>query len=249
MERFGLQHKNFSYTLTTDTASTMTKLSKLASKSSYTGWLKFEHWIGCVAHRMHLVVSNSLKDTQIKIVIDKVRSFTTKYARNGKLRGEMNEIRCLAIINAPSNRWYYSMFEVERMIELKEVVLLVCKKYEIEFTDDDFETMKVYLEILQPFKQHATALTSRHVTISQIIPMVDDILVTLNELETKFQGKESSGYVENLLDEMKKVLDLSNLKKDKFIAAATFLDPRYKTLYFTQSDIPEITQFLMELSG
>ena len=85
------------------------------------------------------------------------------------------------------------------MIQLKEVVMSVAKNYEFEFTDDDFEAMEDYLEILQPFKEHATAL----------------------DLKEKFQGNESSEYIENLFAEMDRVLNLNDLKKDKFIATAT----------------------------
>ena len=89
LEGFDLQAKKFVYNLTTDTAAPMVKLAKITKGPNHTGWFKINRWLGCVGHRLHLVVTEALKVSGIRISTTKARDFTTKYTRNGQMRKQI----------------------------------------------------------------------------------------------------------------------------------------------------------------
>ncbi|MEN2498406.1 MAG: hypothetical protein MHMPM18_002701 [Marteilia pararefringens] len=119
MQRHPLfETKNFKFVLVTDTATNMTKLKKLTDRQPANGWFKISHWIGCFANKLHLAITVAMENCKIAPMVEKMHKFTTKYSRNGTLRQALDGIAPKKIINAPSNRWYYQMFEAERFIEI-----------------------------------------------------------------------------------------------------------------------------------
>ena len=82
---FNLQSKNLIYSLTTDTTAPVIKLAKITKRQNYTGWFKINRWLGCIAYRLRLVVTEALKNSDIRISTTKARDFTTKYTRNGPI--------------------------------------------------------------------------------------------------------------------------------------------------------------------
>ena len=103
----------------------MVKLAKLTKGPNYNGWFRINRWLGCVGHRLHLVVTEALKVSGIRISTTKVGDFATKYTRNGQMRKQMGNLAQKKKINAPSNRWFYSIFKIKRILELKEEVRIV----------------------------------------------------------------------------------------------------------------------------
>ena len=92
---------------------------KKTKKDDYNGWFKISYWNGCICHLLHLVVSCGLKGTILSQSLDKARSLSTKFVRNASLRNDIQSLADKVLIHALSNRWFYQVFEVERIIEVK----------------------------------------------------------------------------------------------------------------------------------
>lgn len=235
MERYRIQTGHFEFTLTTDTASVMKKLAKLTNTDIYNGWFKVSHWFGCIGHRLHLAITRGQKGTTIYEAVAKAREFTSKYSRNSSLRSDLSSLTGKAIIHAPDNRWYYHVFEIERILELRNEVKLVSRSYGMCFDDADFELMEMYINAVAPMKIACEKLSKKSATIDLVIPTIDTILFDLQKSLTTL-NEDGQQLVNNIIGEIDRIMNLSDLKNDRFVALATFLNPAFKDLYIDSND-------------
>lgn len=136
--------------------------------------------------------------------------------------------------------------EVERILELKDEIKVVSAAHGIQFTEEDFENFLAYLDSVRSLKD-ATEKFSGSGNISEVIPVIDKITCEINDSLASEFDKSENEFQQNLLQELKRVLDIDSLKQHSLFSVATFLDPRYKNLYFEQIQINSIKNHLQQL--
>lgn len=193
---------------------------------------------------MHLVVSCGLKGTGVSQSLEKARNLTTKFVRNANLRSDLQSLTKLVLIHAPSNRWFYQIFEVERIVDLKNEVQIVAKNYGIDFAEDDFTNFEIFLESTLPLKQATIKFSATGSLFSEIIPEIDDIYSNLQSKHVESENPAENEFIKSLINQMYRVLNLGQMKKDPVLSAATFLDPRFKDMYFDESQVEAIKSYI-----
>ena len=202
----------------------------------YDGWFYINKWVGCICHKLHLVVSLSAKDSLLKKSLKDARDLTTMYSRNGTLRQELANFTDLALINAPENRWYYQWFEISRLIEVREAVQLLPAKFH-SLGDQDFENFEAFLNVTEKFKCCSEKFSQKNALISEIIPRIDEINDFLEKQLAENESTIVLSFIQQLQSQMERVLNINELKADRDYAFATMLDPRYKNLYATDVNL------------
>ena len=193
-------------------------------------------------------MSLATEESKIKSSIKKAREFTEKYKKNGQLRSDLKKLTDLTLIHAPSNRWFHSIDELKRMIKLSSEVRIIGPTYGFNFDDLDFECYELYLTTVNPFAKATTKFSTNKTIISEIIPIVDELYHEARKL-LQSNNESEADFAENLYAQMLRVLNIETLKNDEILSIMTFLDPRFKNLYFNNSELDRIKQNIFQMSG
>ena len=113
---------------------------------------KSDAWIGCFAYKINLVVTVGLNNSMLKGTIKEMRKVTTKYGENKNMQASLAHITPKSIINAPSNRWFHSLAESVRFLELKDAITTVQERWGFHFEHSDFDQILIHKNLLKPFE-------------------------------------------------------------------------------------------------
>lgn len=124
---------------------------------------------------------------------------------------------------------------MERFSKLKDSLVLYLSANPIAMiSPEDWMNIKKIVQLMQPFEEITRNLSSSQVSISSVIPLIQVLMATLQQEETKPDTSEQfKKFTTKLRDELKTCARFGNLVEDDKYTIATYLDPRYKSHFFT----------------
>lgn len=171
--------------IVTDNAANMVKMCDL---------LGIRH-MPCFAHTLNLTLDDSMKLSQVENITNKCKTIVKFFKKSSvgwralKLaQKERNpDSTPLKLIQEVSTRWNSTFYMMKRILQLSDVLALVCRKLDQApdyLTASEEEAAKEVINILEIFEE-ATKLVSadQYPTSSLVIPLICGLFEKLNAIE------------------------------------------------------------------
>ncbi|GBP80872.1 Zinc finger BED domain-containing protein 1 [Eumeta japonica] len=99
---------------------------------------------------------------------------------------------------------------------------------------EDWMNIQKFVQLIQPFVEITRNVSNSQVSISLVIPLIQGLVTTLQQAETKPDTSEQlKKFTTKLRDELNASARFGNLVEDGKYTIATYLDPRCKLHFFT----------------
>ena len=213
--------------------------------------LKVPH-IRCFAHSLNLVVKNSLIDeaspTETKSLIAKVKRVVKFFHRStnaaDRLRMAQTAAGCKErkLINDVDTRWNSTLEMLRRYSEEHNAVygaLTAIGKKDLLITDDELKVIQSMVETLAPFEDATKEMSAeKSSSLSKAIPTIRGIANMLSHAPPS-----------PLRDTLKRKMSerFPEIENNPLATVATFLDPRFKALHFSESCATRTKTLIIEL--
>lgn len=126
---------------------------------------------------------------------------------------------------------------MERLIKIKDSVVLYLTNHDklAVVSPHDWKTMEKCVAILKPFEEITRELSSSNISISSVIPLIHILKSNLTHEKSK---ENIPFFIKNLIETLIYELNsrFSDLFQTAIFAISTYLDPRYKLKFFSESD-------------
>ncbi|XP_045028534.1 E3 SUMO-protein ligase ZBED1-like [Daphnia magna] len=149
---------------------------------------KWRH-IQCFAHSLNLVVKGSIERNHgISSILARSRAIVTFFHQSAKTTSKLVSLcknRTSKVLAQDVVRWNSMLTMIASLVELKKYVQDSLSSPAIDRSDLDLQlhdvTLVSALELLQPFDEVTTALSSLHYpSISEVIPSIRLVIAFLN---------------------------------------------------------------------
>jgi hypothetical protein len=113
---------------------------------------------------------------------------------------------------------------------------------------EDWINVQKFVQIMQPFEEITRNLSNSQVSISSVIPLIEVLMTTLQQEETKPDTSEQfQNFTRKLRDELNSSTRFGDLMKDDKYTIATYLDPRYKSKFFNNVVTEQVESKILNL--
>ena len=240
LESWGLQESK-QVCLTTDNGSNLVRASHLLN------WLH----IPCFGHNLYLAITNAIKDdSRVSRAIGVTRKLITSFSHSWKKKRDLTKIQAdlgiphHSLIIDCQTRWGSLQKMISRVLEqekaLRQVLSIDRKTAHLVPTWQDLEVLESINKALAPLADFTDILSGeKYVTFSALVPLLkhvtDDILCE-DEDDTTLTvdiKQQIITYLQNKYD---------NAELKELLYTASFLDPRFKTEYIPNDNIPAIKE-------
>lgn len=151
----------------------------------------------CIAHKLNLVVQNSLKlsgnqetdpsddteESNLKKLFKKCRNIVGYFRRsevgNRMLVEKQKQLGCESVLKLKQDihtRWNSTYLMIERLIQLKEpltIVMITITEAPSNLSSDEWNSIEDIIPLLRPFDKLTTELSGeQYPTLSTIIPLI-----------------------------------------------------------------------------
>lgn len=193
----------------------------------------------CVAHTLNLCVNDSIKENEtFSLICKKTRSLVSYFKHSVQATEKLKTTQIqmgfpvLKIKQDVSTRWNSTLFMLERLLEIKDalsVILSSLPKAPASLNATEWSIVWDCVPVLKPIEIITSVLSAeKYPTISIIIPLIRGLQHTLQHINpTTDVGIKLK---QSLLEAIGR--RLVSLERDKMVAKATILDPRFKGLAF-----------------
>lgn len=228
LEQWGLQ-KELLHSAVTDGAANMVKAIELAF-----GKKKHLH---CFAHILNLIGQRSMADTpQLSELIDKVKRIVTWFKRSVTASDELRRSGVdLKLIQSVETRWNSTFYMLQRYLELSSSLNSIIHCHTSappSTTATENQILGEVMELLSPLEVATRDISGDYLTVSMAIPLATKLIQKIDS----FEPNSSLGHKlkEELLSQI--IKRMTGIESKVVLAIATLLDPRFKTLYFKDSE-------------
>ena len=217
-------------TIVTDNASNIKLCVKKLNKN----------WLPCVGHNFNLIVHDAMKSlsADMKNIKAKSKKIVGHFKHSTKASDCLEKIQIaenaepLRLTQEVDTRWNSTLFMFQRLIKIYPFVMSALMKEnrpDLCLTDGDLANIKQLIAVLEPFDKATRELSAdTYPTASKVITLVDMLGKWMENagqdeksLASKLKANLSARFQEN-----EETFELG-------WAAATFLDPRFKTNGFS----------------
>uniref|UniRef100_A0A1X7VSP8 HAT C-terminal dimerisation domain-containing protein n=1 Tax=Amphimedon queenslandica TaxID=400682 RepID=A0A1X7VSP8_AMPQE len=194
----------------------------------------------CFTHEINLVVTNSLSElTDLSRLIQSVKDIVSYFHRSTKASDNLKTIQ--ARLNLPEHkliqhvetRWNSVFYMLERYIEQDEAIctaLCLLNRNDLLIDVDKLVTLQETVDTLRLFEAVTTEMSAeKHLSASKMIP--------ITKAQIKVTTETTNNLALKLVDHMK--VRFLNMEGNPILAAATILDPRFKTFAFADQGAAE----------
>ena len=217
-------------TVTTDTAANMLKMMEYLP-------IHFQHG-GCLNHVLQLVIKDELLEkASIKSLIKTCRHICTysnqsvsmsQFIFDKQMEAGTEKRKCLLLLQDVVTRWNSTYLMLQRFLLLQPVIRALLqeedwqKKLDVNLSNNDWNLMEKIVKILEVFFEATLRFSSSSACISEVIPTVTGLSVTLGVVDQEDNG------VKDFKRKLKASL-MSRLGEKEMLerySLATLLDPR-----------------------
>lgn len=197
--------------------------------------------IECVAHKIHLLVTDAIDDSPIKEIVDKMKKIITFFKQSTTAKAELDafrvegDLKVYSLLQSVPTRWDSVYLMMERFMELKDdlaKVILKHKDCESMCTALQLEVVNEAMDMLFQFHDFTKEMSSEEMPTSCVpVPLTCTIKKYLIDYVANTTEAEKLRVL--LLKGL--VTRLEPLEKNDDFAFATLLDPRVKNTQFISS--------------
>ncbi|CAI5994789.1 unnamed protein product [Closterium sp. NIES-65] len=214
--------------------------------------------VRCIAHVMNIAVQAALKKDEVKEALKRLRAVcayvgwsvqrSENFARQQRILKRRDDAPVLRLICDSPTRWGSTYDMIVRALELQQALALLLMRTDVSIgggecgvtlreqldglrlTDVHWDALVELKEFLEPFNSITKAAEgSLYPTAASVVPLYNQLL---DKLEISFRKEGVTPLRQALISAA-----LAKLKKYKYgeneeLVIATFLDPRYKTVFF-----------------
>ena len=216
------------------------------------------HTSSCVDHTAHLAAESSLNlCPEIKASVDKCRRFVN-VVKDSNLKKEafynvMKEQgqEPLSIRRGTTNRWYFKLCEVERILLLKPYVQQYQEEADADETEvlsnRDFHNMTLYVNSLKTLSTVSELMEGdTYNTASNVIPFLDQVFSELETLVSKLPEHDKK-FPKALLETLKSNERFPNGYKCRSpFNSLTLTNPKYMDIYFNSYEVDQAIKDISE---
>ncbi|GBP74455.1 Zinc finger BED domain-containing protein 1 [Eumeta japonica] len=198
--------------------------------------------VSCTIHQLQLCVRTLLDcDEEIKALLSKCKKISTHFNHSQIAQTELHKIQkeqfnqeCLSVIQECSTRWNSTFYMLERMIRIQDSLCLYACKHNIsQLSPEERLQLKKIVTILQPFEKITRNMSDNNTSISSVIPLIHTLKYTLHTEGGKQDTNEKfKSIIKCTVDQLNS--KFGDLQSNNFFAIATYLDPRYKKIFFNE---------------
>lgn len=199
--------------------------------------LKYHH--PCVAHTLNLSINEAINNNlDINQILKKCRTIVGHFKHSSFANGKLKEFQLqmnLPILKVKQDvvtRWNSSLIMIERLLNIKSPLSATMSSLPRApncLNASEWEIILDCINILKPFEIMTAELSGEnYITISTIIPLIRGLQHMLRNI--KIETTIGEAFKNTLMDVINR--RLGNLEKNKIVAKATFLDPRFKKTAF-----------------
>ncbi|KAJ8718316.1 hypothetical protein PYW08_002553 [Mythimna loreyi] len=228
-----------------DGVSNTVKAMHLASKISE---------INCTVHGLQQCLRTALEKEELKNLIQKCIKITGHFKHSQIAQDELIQIQteqlnqpALSVIQESPTRWNSIFYMLERLLEIKSSICLYSSNYNIpQFTSREWWCLSKLLAILKPFEEITRKFSEKQSCLSSVIPLIHALKHALQtEMEKSDTNLCFKDMIKKLLEDINvKFGDLSN---NTLYSLATYLDPRYKSKFFSEVTKKQVQSELLRL--
>nr|XP_022911349.1 zinc finger BED domain-containing protein 4-like [Onthophagus taurus] len=146
-------------------------------------------------------------------------------------------------------RWNSTFYMLERFCELEEAIrttISLIKKELSVITSDEWDIIKELVTILKPLENVTNIICGeKYVTASLAVVLTDGLLATYTDFKNQDFTDVIISVVKSILNGLH--IKLNNLEDNNSLALALLLDPRFKSLGFSNSVSVEKATNLLQL--
>jgi hypothetical protein len=227
-----------------DTASNMIKSMEFLPNN-------MEH-CGCLNHIMQLTINDEVfQKPEIKNIMAKVKVFinynSVSVLLSAALEKKQRELgweKTKQPVKDVKTRWNTTHDTLKRFVELKEPINKVLDEAEwkekikykekpVKFSGHEWKMMENVVQVLEPFKEATLELSKASASISQTIPTITSLLLTL-----KPSNSDADSGVKDLKRRLKENLEsrTEGYEERDIYSLAVLLDPKYKEHFFRSDE-------------
>jgi hypothetical protein len=142
-----------------------------------------------------------------------------------KIQKERLNQPALFVIQDCPTRWNSTFYMMERFAKLKDSLVLYLSANPIAMiSPEDWINVQKFVQIMQPFEEITRNLSNSQVSISSVIPLIEVLMTTLQQEETKPDTSEQfQNFTRKLRDELNSSTRFGDLMKDDKYTIATYL--------------------------
>ncbi|XP_072044965.1 zinc finger BED domain-containing protein 4-like [Amphiura filiformis] len=198
----------------------------------------------CLIHTLQLVVSDGLKSQRtITDLIATGRRIVTHFKHSSQAHTKLEALQNKhslpkhAMIQDVPTRWNSTYYLLERLNEQKDALVEFASLYDLpQMTANQWSLSKTLVNALQPFENLTRKLSAESATLASVIPDVVMLrrALTLQDPRNKDKYKGIQTTIDTMVESMDRRFSESELKES--LAVATFLDPRYKDVFFQSAE-------------
>ncbi|XP_066533969.1 E3 SUMO-protein ligase ZBED1 [Hoplias malabaricus] len=224
--------------ITTDNASNMIKAAEM------TEWTRLQ----CFGHRLHLAIENALKDDRVDRAVGVCKKLVGRFSASWKKKTALTAAQKdfnlpeHSLITECSTRWGTKEKMIERVLEqikaLNHVLSADRKTRHLLLTWQDTDVLESIHKALHPLQEFTDALSGEeYVSISYLKPVLH-----LLKTKTLAEDPEDTDLTKSVKSRIIGYLQekYNDPATQELLDVASFLDPRFKTSYISQENIPAI---------
>ncbi|CAG4988532.1 unnamed protein product [Parnassius apollo] len=139
---------------------------------------------------------------------------------------------------------------MERFSKLKDSLVLYLSANPIAIiSPEDWMNVLKFVQLMKPFEEITRNLSNSEVSISSVIPLIQVLMTTIQQEETKPDTSEQfQNFTRRLRDELNSSARFGELSKDYKYTIAKYLDPRYKSNFFTSITVEQVESKILNMA-
>ncbi|KAH9643336.1 hypothetical protein HF086_008823 [Spodoptera exigua] len=176
--------------------------------------------IDCTAHKLQLCVKNGLKSHQTQKELNAIQE-------------RLNQPK-LSVFQDCITRWNSSYYMMERFLKIGDSLTIYSNSHDIPvILPEEWKIMQNCVDLLAPFEESTRELSNSNALISSVIPLIQ---VLTRKLDEQLNKTDNSEVVTHLITVLKTniISKFSDINDNFLYTISTFLDPRYKTKFFSE---------------
>lgn len=202
--------------------------------------LKLEQ-MECFGHRINIVANEALKHASS--ICEKIRIIVSYFTKNpeAKIAFAEQQIQCTGnakkLLQDDNTNWNNTYYMLARFSELQnhlKPLRFLNKKLPV-ITNQDWKFVEDLVEVLEPLEKLTKVLsTENYLPASMVIVLIEGLLNVYQELEQKTLKKKTSTIITQIIKNITSTL--GEFKGNTYFDLATFVDPRFKNLGFSDEE-------------
>ncbi|KAK3916831.1 E3 SUMO-protein ligase ZBED1 [Frankliniella fusca] len=219
--------------------------------------LKKKRWwnhIKCMNHTLQLAINDARKEMDAKTVIDKVQNLAVRYARSKTAREclerfqQEHNLPRHEIIFYCETRWNSEYLMLARFLEQKAAITselaFACEE---NLPVQDWRMIEGFVQVLKPIFENTAPLgSSKEVTFSTVIPVLNETTTSLHEFIMKAPKGSGILFARKLLAKVEERFPHESYAENEFYQIGMIIDPRFKDLLVSSYENDRTGHLLLE---